>query len=662
MSESISAITQRLFRRRLILQRQRFILIPALLLILVLAYAATIQTHISGSFGETSPGNIHKNEYIKDVAEIQVALNAWGTIHHTGYPLFAILGNLFATPARILGIEPAFAASLYATLWGLIALFGFGLLIWKLTGQPVLTALTVVLLGLAKSIWIHNVIAEVYSMSLAIIVLLLVVALWPVPWTGQWNVRRRVLWLALIGGIGVAHHRAVAFVAPGLLFAVWPNLWPDRAQWRYTFSQAAGLIALGFIPYVYLPLREWLGGAWVYGEPGTLRGFWIEFRGKEADRLVTLPNGLSGWMNNIESTWNILTHELTLPGLLIALGALILVMVVSPHRRAAWIVALCAAGPTLFTLVYHTAVLPEAILMPTVLALVFGVALFADWLARLWRPCALIAGVSLLAWIMVLFGTHYSDIRELTTNRTGLDTIERLNHVPRNGKPALMLPWGPRYAAAAYTRLVTGQNADIMMVDHKGDLRRLIADDYQIYTEWETFYTLPPPWSSALPVTPSDWWPEHLGPLYLTSAGPGIVQIQLSPWLANAQDGSGTPVIYGIAYRNSWLTCDDEYLYLHIIWQADSRPTNDPSIFVHLTGEEPSPVLEDADTRYPVYGLYPFTRWSPGEIVRDDFTLPRLPGGTQVRFGLYEQIGGQFVNYGEMALPVADCQREDQRE
>ena len=47
---------------------------------------------------------------------------------------------------------------------------------------------------------------------------------------------------------------------------------------------------------------------------------------------------------------------------------------------------------------------------------------------------------------------------------------------------------------------------------------------------------------------------------------------------------------------------------------------------------------------------------SPGQLVRDDFTLPRLPDMTQVRFGLYEQTGAGFVNYGETALPVAECQ------
>jgi hypothetical protein len=46
------------------------------------------------------------------------------------------------------------------------------------------------------------------------------------------------------------------------------------------------LALIGFVPYLYLSLREWQGGGWVYGEPGTPRGLWIEFSGKEAERFV----------------------------------------------------------------------------------------------------------------------------------------------------------------------------------------------------------------------------------------------------------------------------------------------------------------------------------------------------------------------------------------
>jgi hypothetical protein len=118
----------------------------------------------------------------------------------------------------------------------------------------------------------------------------------------------------------------------------------------------------------------------------------------------------------------------------------------------------------------------------------------------------------------------------------------------------------------------------------------------------------------------------------------------------------GTPITDGISRREAWLSCDPEHIYLHVIWQADTMPTRDWSVFVHLTPDDEIPKPPNADSRNPVYGLYPSTRWQPGQIVRDDFTLPRLSGYTQVRFGLYEQENnGQFVNFGETALPVAGC-------
>ena len=626
-------------------------------LALIGVYAATLQTHISGSFEETTPDNILKNEYIKDVSEIQVALNVWGTVHHTGYPLFAILGNLFTHPVRALGIEPAAAASLYALVWGVIALGGFGLLIGRLTGRPTLALLSLALLGLARSVWIHNVVAEVYSMSLAITVVMQLVALWPAPWKGRWDARHRLAWLALLGGIGVAHHRAVVLVAPGLLYALWPHRNAIRERWRRVVPQAVVLALIGFVPYAYLPLRAWQGGAWVYGDPGNWNGFWIEFTGKEADRLVKLPTTLAALLDNITNVVDILVTELTLPGLLVGLGALALATTTGPQRRAARMVALSAVGPLLFAVFYHTAVLPEAILMPVLLALVFGVALAVAQLAHRARFILVISGVGIVVWSAVLAGLHYDYVRELVTNDTGQQTIARLDHLPRDGQPALMLPWGPRYAAVSYARLVTGEYADVVMVDHKGDYRRRLADGYQLYTLPETFYTYRPPWPTPYG-SPSDWWSDHFGQLFLTSAAPGIVQLQAAMWVAEAGESLGTPVAYDITRRAAWLTCDTDSIYLHVIWLADTRPSGDPSIFVHLTGDAPAPDPPNADSRHPVYGLYPFAQWSPGEIVRDDFTLPRLPGKTQVRFGLYEQdTNGQFVNYGETVLPVAGCQQ-----
>jgi len=638
--------------------------IGAFVLLTMLAYATTLQTHIAGSFAEgRSEELLLKNEYIKDVGEIQVALNTWGTVHHTGYPLFAMLGNLFTSVLRMFQVEPAAAASLYAMAWGLIALAGIGALLWRMTRKMGLVFMFVTVLALARSIWIHNVIAEVYSMSLAITVLMLVVALWPDPWVGRWSTRRRVWMLALLGGIGVAHHRAIVFVAPGLIWAVWPHVWAERHAWKQMVLPAMGLGLIGFLPYVYLPLREWQGGEWVYGAPGTWHGFWTEFSGREADRLVKLPADLNGWMENARDVVEILIAEISLPGLILGMAALVGVLICSSYRRTAQVLVLCAAGPTLFAVAYHTAVLPEAILMPTVLILVVGVALGVDALAKKHAGRATLVLLGTAIWFLVLWFSNGDYIQELVDEPTGLQTIERLEQLraelPDDAQVAVMYPWGPRYFAASYSRLVTEENADWVIVDHKANYRKILADGYDLYTEHETFYTFRLPWETPYGA-PSMWWNEHLGEVYLTARAPAFVQLQVAPPIEGPDTPDypeTTPIVDGIVRRGAWLTCDEDAIYLHVIWQADSIPSRNPSIFVHLTGDQPAPNPVNADSRYPVYGLYPFTEFEPGEIVRDDYTLPRLPDKTMVRLGLYEQdAGGAFTNYGELVLPVANCE------
>lgn len=623
---------------------------------LALAYALTLQTHIAGSFNEQlSPTLRLKNEYIKDVSEIQVALNVWGTVHHTGYPLFSVLGNLFTLPLRLLSLEPAAAASLYALAWGVVALGAFAWLVHRLTGRIALAALSAGALGLTRSIWLHNVVAEVYSMSLAIAMVLLAIALWPGPWRGTWGLRRRFLALALLGGIGVAHHRAVAFIAPGLLAAVWLHRDDEPVRWPRTLLIALGLFLLGFIPYIYMPLRAWQGAEWVYGEPETLRGLWIEFTGREADRLITLPPDAAGWLDNLGRVIAILARELTPPGLVAALAGTGIALKVSPHREATRLMALAALGPLAFAVAFHSAVLPEAILMPVVAALIFEVALALDWLASvrpaLWRASAAVLAV----WMIVLGVAHGRLVRELVREPSGVQTIERLARIPAGEQVAVFYPWGPRYAAASYARLVTGERRDLLIVDHKADLRALLDEGATLLTEPETFYTFPPPWDSAYGPG-AGWWADRLGTVALQSGPPGYVAIAREPTQTARGDPPSTVLAHGIAWRDAWLTCDADTIALHVRWHAQQSPATSPSVFVHLLGDNTPLPLAQADRSAPVDGLYPFSQWSAGEVVRDVYVLPRLPGAVTVRFGLYEQdAGGAFTNYEAAALPVEDC-------
>lgn len=84
---------------------------------------------------------------------------------------------------------------------------------------------------------------------------------------------------------------------------------------------------------------------------------------------------------------------------------------------------------------------------------------------------------------------------------------------------------------------------------------------------------------------------------------------------------------------------------LTLYWQmtGPATPTTSFTVFVHLIS--PDGKMWAQVDHPPVYGSYPTTRWQPGEVITDPYTLmlpADLPPGTyQVRVGLYDPTTGQ---------------------
>jgi hypothetical protein len=620
---------------------------------LLVVYALTLLRQVAGGFinGTLTP-------YMDDVGEIQVALNVWGTIHHTGYPLFAVLGNLAVGAARAFGFDPATAPALFSLACGLLGLTVFYYLIYRLRHSAELAAGAMLLLGLARTIWAHHVIAEVYSLSLTFSIVLLAVALLPL---GGITLRARVFMLALVGGFGVAHHRLITLLAPGLLLAVY---WCARGSlhhpigepaitrqslrwWIATFAIAVPIGLIGFIPYVYLPLRAQAGAAWVYGDPSTPSGLWHEFIGAEAAFLMQVPSA-QGMINDAADTLRIIGEELTpgiaLVALLLTVGALLKGGALA--RRQVAVAFGCVVGPLTFLVIQHRVVMPEATAMPVIMALVFGAAMGVP-VANADRPIVrrlLLLACGLAAAIQII--AHWGFVRALTTDSTGVQMIALASRVPRDGSRAvLMLPWGPSYTAVAYSKYVTGENADLTLATHKTDLAALVARGDQLYTARDVFYRFP-----------LEWWDSQLGRAYLSSPAEGVVMLRSTPLTAPPTESS-IPVKYGVMMRNTSMCIEGDTIRLTVTWGATNTPAASLSTLVHLVGEGSRVPLATADTSAPVYGWYPTTRWLPGEVVYDSYVLPLLNGATHIVVGMYEQqADGAFSNYGETGLPLTFAQ------
>ncbi|MGL4649034.1 MAG: protein O-mannosyl-transferase family, partial [Caldilineaceae bacterium] len=237
--------------------------------LLLLAYLPLLQTIPNGS----------EHYFMIDAGETQTVLNLWGTLHPTGYPLYVMSGAPLVAVFRALGVGAAAAPGLLSLVTMLGALAGVYAVALRLTNRPWVSAAATVAFGLTRTAWVHAEIAEIYALGLLQLVLLFLIALWPRrPETDA----RRLYALALLGGLAVAHHRAAALAIPALVYLMWPVLTasPRALPKRLLVCLALGL--LGFLPYLWLPLRAQAGAPWVYGDPGTWAGFLDQFLAREA--------------------------------------------------------------------------------------------------------------------------------------------------------------------------------------------------------------------------------------------------------------------------------------------------------------------------------------------------------------------------------------------
>lgn len=581
------------------------------LISLLLVYLTTLQTIPNGA----------EHYYMIDVGETQVVLNVWGTLHSTGYPLYVILSSALVAILRFFGVDAVTAPAVTSLIWGLISMALIFALLQRITRQAWVAACVTFLFGLTRTVWIHHAIAEIYTFGLIILLLLYFIAL------SEKSIKHRIYWLALLGGIGVAHHRAIAMAIPALLYAVYPEM---REMWRTRrlprvvgISLLLGL--LGFTQYAYLYIRAQTDERWVYGEPNTLAGLWDQFIGKEAERFIGAPATFDGILANFGMITEVLITDMTALGVLVGVLGLVSALWVKSFRRYALFFLLSGGVAYLFHGIFYTDIL-SALILAVQVSVLFGWGLAIAVLLHVTRQATAIkiAGVvATVALTFTLINAHQGFILNLTTDPTGIQTIEMAHRVPPDS--TLLIAWGSRHFAVGFEQDVRGELQAITLVDHKANFAEIIQNQRLITPEY-TFYTMPQPFFEA----------EAGAPLYLRAVAPQLVELSLDPLLGEPQPD--------IAATNPRLRCENDQLFLAVDWQNGDTPTQDQSVFVHLLNENGN-LLAQGDQASPVYGWRPISTWLANEIVSDVYTLDHIEGGVRVRYGLYHALpDGSFEN------------------
>jgi hypothetical protein len=615
-----------------------------------------------------------------DSGELQFAAWLAGLAHPTGYPLYLTLGWLWSHGLEALGLaSPARAMTLLSALFGGLAvgltyLLAVALIAQSRTGDSVprpaerLAALVAALtFAWTPTLWSQAVITEVYTLHAALVAALLLLAL---LWREEVRLypksrTSRSGWLlaalALLFGLGLAHHRTTLLLLPVLLvFLAWQA---PLGYWRWRQVALLALLALApLLLYLYVPLRA---PATPYLALELWPGQTLALVDRSPAGLVSylLGQGFAGEIqapgSAIAAAPSLLQRfaaELTPVGLLLA-GLGVVVLAWRRQWPLLWLTGGSFALLTGFNLFYTIGDI-AVFYIPSYLIACGWIGVAVAWLAALvssainrrWvglgEGAGMVTAVLLAALPVYLFLSHapVQDRSQDTAAANSWQALLAANPAPNavlvsNDRDELMPLW--------YLQQVEGVRPDLagifpLLLPEPGWLDVGQAVDSALSTGRPVYLIKPMP---GLEIKAALGQPDPSG---LTPVlGPAITDPP-----AFAED-----VVIGEAMRLLGFDVqrDGETVQIDLHWQPLRPLDSDYTSFVQLLAASEEKVAQSDHQPGGVY--YPTSLWQPGETLRDRHTLALpagvLPGPYRLLVGMYQIVDGEIVTLGSATLATA---------
>ena len=218
---------------------------------------------------------------IQDSGEFLGVAATLGVAHPTGYPLYALLGQL---ATLIPWGDKAFLINLVSAASGAGAAFFVALAASELSRQlelrPAARTIAVAAAGLlvlaSRTLWSVSTLAEVYALN----ALFWGALLWAALRLRRTGAARELYVLALLAGLSLANHATVALFLPAAAVIAWPGRERARKLLR-ALPLAAAFLLLGVSVDLYMPLRAAQGPLFNWDDPSTLDAFYAHVAGAQ---------------------------------------------------------------------------------------------------------------------------------------------------------------------------------------------------------------------------------------------------------------------------------------------------------------------------------------------------------------------------------------------
>lgn len=581
-----------------------------------------------------------------DTFEFQVTAPVLGVAHPTGYPLYLLIGKLFSLiPVGSVAARVNLASAAAATLAVIILYLTMRRALHVDRSVAIVAALA---FGLSPIFWSQAVIAEVYALHNAFAAALLGGTLWMVMHLDQppdpaahphgetlgrfaLTVPRITIILFALVGFSLANHLTTLLLLPAgaaaLLFCR-PRL--SVRQW----TLAVGLLLLGLLIYLYLPLR------WPALHEGRAMR-WDEFWGWVTGSRFGGALQWRGWLD--PARWQILGRlildQYGWPGVLLSL--LGLVLMIWRRWRAAVVTGLAFAAYAFYGLNYHV---PDigVFLIPLFLVLAiwmgYGVSrLVVRVMARfperwsLWVHAILVTLFAYLplyaAWTT---GPSFDWSAEQALEAWG----RRVLALPLDDNSAILAD-SEKIAPLEYLHRIEGLRPDMSMVvlgseeQYLADLRSRLAAGQTVYL--------------------ARFLPGLEGAYYLRSVGP-LVEVGTAPLTSPPVEGdpirweNGIALLGAQAYQQEVPAGGEAWIMLY--WQSLEPVSDNVQVRTRLVDASGLPLWEGASA-YPVSNRYPPVAWKDAEVVPDFYAIPILysirPGAYTVQVSLGPAFSSEIV-------------------
>jgi len=403
--------------------------------------------------------------YNLDSAELTTAAATGGLMRATGYPLYLLIGRLWALlPVGDVGYRFNLLSAVAGALT--VALADRCLQRLRVGSWAAFGALG--LLGTGQFFWALSLVAEVYTLQTALLAGLVLALL-------NWRERPtppRTFVVGLLIGLGFSHHASTVLLLPGV--ALLALLQPNRPALnpRIGLAAASGL-AVGLAPYLDLvwrytqtPVFNYAG---LYDSAGVFRA--VDLTTLEG--LVWLVTGRSfaGQMQGYDAAG--LWRETG--AYLVQLWRSFLGIGLGPALLGFWILwrrdrALAGALALMFGLnawffIGYRVIDKITMFLPTYVIWAYWLAIGLEWIVNAAWPTAR-GGKALRATLALIILTSVAWNWRLADQSHDWSTRERGESILRHAEPgALVFGWWDTAPVVSYLQLVEGQRPDVRVVN-----------------------------------------------------------------------------------------------------------------------------------------------------------------------------------------------------